>query len=103
LRWRWTDPWQAYVVKNAASLDAMNDGEAVWSGDVFELNQVYCDDRELELAKDKLVSLFYEFEANFKELRQILEEYDENSRRDVDGSFSFLFLQPRFVCGAKNH
>ena len=69
LRWRWTDPWQAYVIKRAASLSAMNNGEAVWSGDVFELHHVQYKDRELELAKDNIVSLFYEFDGNFTELR----------------------------------
>jgi hypothetical protein len=87
LRWRWTNPWQAYVVKNAVSLDTMNEGQVVWSGDVFEMNQVYYDDAELEQAKDKLISLFYEFDGKFTELKLILQEYDENSRRDVDGSF----------------
>jgi hypothetical protein len=89
LRWRWTNPWQAYVVKNAVSLDAMNEGEVVWSGDVFELHHIYYDDTELGLAKDKIISLFYEFDGNFRELRLILQEYDENSRRDDDGNFSF--------------
>jgi hypothetical protein len=71
LRWRWTDPWQAYVIKNAASLSSMNNGQAVWSGDVFELHHVQYKDPELELAKDKFISLFYEFKGNFAELRQL--------------------------------
>jgi hypothetical protein len=69
LRWRWTDPWQAYVIKNAASLSSMNNGQAVWSGDVFELHRVHYKDVGLELAKDKFISLFYEFDGNFTELR----------------------------------
>jgi hypothetical protein len=69
LRWRWTDPWQAYVIKNAASLSSMNNGQAVWSGDVFELHDVHYRNGELELAKDKITSLFYEFNGNFTELR----------------------------------
>ena len=72
LRWRWTDPWQAYVIKNAASLSDMNNGEAVWSGDVFELHNVYLKDVELELAKDKIISLFYEFDGSFTPLRLLL-------------------------------
>ena len=69
LRWRWTDPWQAYVVRNAASLSDMNNGQAVWSGDVFELNHVQYKDVELALAKDKIISLFHEFDGNFTQLR----------------------------------
>jgi hypothetical protein len=93
LRWRWTNPWQAHVVKNAVSLDAMNEGEVVWSGDVFELREAYYDETELELAKEKIISLFYEFDGEFPELRLILEEYDdENSRRDFDGSFCFSLV-----------
>ena len=72
LRWRWNDPWQAYVVKNAASLSSMNNGEAVWSGDVFQLQQVHLKDIQLELAKDKIISLFYEFDGNFTPLRLLL-------------------------------
>jgi hypothetical protein len=69
LRWRWTDPWQAYIVKNAASLAAMNRVEVVWSGDVFEQHQIHYDDVELEFAKDKMISLFYELDGNFSQLR----------------------------------
>ena len=72
LRWRWTDPWQAYVVKNAASLSSMNNGDAVWSGDVFELQHVQLSDVELEPAKDKIISLFYEFDGNFTPLHLLL-------------------------------
>jgi len=69
LRWRWTDPWQAYVIKNADNLASMNNGRAVWSGDVFELHQFQYRDAELELAKDKLLSLFYEVDGDFSQLR----------------------------------
>jgi hypothetical protein len=68
LRWRWTDPWQAYVIKNSTSLSSMNNGQAVWSGDVFELHHAQYQDRELELAKDKIISLFYELDGNFTRL-----------------------------------
>ena len=73
LRWRWTDPWQAYVVKNAASLSSMNKGQVVWSGDVFELHDVHLTNAELERAKEKIIDLFYEFEGNFTELRLLLQ------------------------------
>ena len=69
LRWRWTDPWQAYVVKNAASLGAMNRVEVDWSADVFELPDVHYDDAELELAKEEIIRLFHEFDGNFTQLR----------------------------------
>ena len=69
LRWRWTDPWQAYVIRNAASLSSMNNGESVWSGDVFEIHHVHLKNGELELAKDKFLSLFHEFDGNFTQLR----------------------------------
>jgi hypothetical protein len=69
LRWRWTDPWQAYVVRNAASLACMNNGQAVWSGDVFEIHRVQFKDVELEQAKQRFISMFYEFDGNFTQLR----------------------------------
>ena len=69
LRWRWTNPWQAYVIKNAASLSEMNRAEVIWSGDVFELHHVHYEDVELDLAKDKIIRLFHEFEGNFVQLR----------------------------------
>jgi len=68
LRWRWSDPWQAYVIKNAASLATMNRVDVVWSGDVFESHQIQFSDVELELAKDEILSLFYELDGNFTRL-----------------------------------
>jgi hypothetical protein len=73
LHWRWKDPWQAYVVKHAASLDSMNNGHAVWSGDVFEIYEVNIQSTELEEAKEKLIELFYQFEGNFIPLRLLLQ------------------------------
>jgi hypothetical protein len=73
LRWRWRDPWQAYVVKDADRLSSMNNGQAVWSGDVFEIHHVFLKDVELERAKDKIISLFYEFDGNFIELYLLLQ------------------------------
>jgi hypothetical protein len=74
LRWRWTNPWQAYLVKNAASLAAMNRVEVLWSGDVFEQHQIHYSDVELELAKEKFINLFYEFDGDFTQLR-LLQPY----------------------------
>jgi hypothetical protein len=73
LRWRWANPWQAYVVRNAAGLSDMNNGHAVWSSDVFELHDVHLKDVELELAKAEIISLFYEFDGDFTELRLLLQ------------------------------
>jgi len=72
LYWRRTDPWQAYVVKGAASLSSMNNGQAVWSGDVFEIHQVHLRDVELERAKAELIHLFHKFDGNFIPLRLLL-------------------------------
>ena len=69
LRWRWTDPWQAYVVKNAASLAAMNRVDVDWSADVFELHQIQFQDIDLEPAKNRFIQLFNEFDGNFTQLR----------------------------------
>jgi len=46
----------------------MNRVDVVWSGDVFELHHVQYRDVELELAKDKILSLFYELDGNFTRL-----------------------------------
>lgn len=65
LRWRWENPWQAQVVKNAASLDEMNEDRAIWSEDVFALHHVHYPDEQLELAKERIINLFYEFNGEF--------------------------------------
>jgi hypothetical protein len=46
----------------------MNRVDVVWSGDVFESHQVQYNDVELERAKDKILSLFYELDGNFTRL-----------------------------------
>ena len=72
LRWRWTNPWQAYVIKNADRLSSMNKEHAVWSGDVFEMHHVHLKNVELAQAKDNLRRLFYEFDGKFTQLRLLL-------------------------------
>ena len=72
LRWRWTNPWQAYVVRNADRLSSMNNDQAIWSGDVFEIHGIQFRDVELERAKDQLIRLFYEFDGKFTQLRLLL-------------------------------
>jgi hypothetical protein len=74
LHWRWRDPWQAYVIRNVTSLDAMNQDPAVWSGDVFAMYEVRFSAKELELAKEKIISLFYEYDGQFPELRILLQD-----------------------------
>jgi hypothetical protein len=74
LHWRWKDPWQAYVIRNAAGMDAMNQDPAIWSGDVFEMYEVRYSTKELKRAKEKILSLFYEFDGQFPELRLQLEQ-----------------------------
>jgi hypothetical protein len=69
LRWRWTDPWQAYVIKNADSLSSMNNGQAVWSFDIFEIQHIEYRDMELKQAKEAMLRLFYEYDGNFIQLR----------------------------------
>lgn len=65
LRWRWENPWQAHVVKNAASLNGMNEDGVIWSEDIFELNHIQYTDDEIELAKERIINLFHEFKGDF--------------------------------------
>jgi len=67
LRWRHEDPWRAYVIKNAESLEAMNKGNPIWSEDIFELYHVQYSEDELEMAKEKVVSLFPDFISKLTE------------------------------------
>jgi len=76
LRGRWKDYWQAYVIRNADRLAAINKDPAVWSADVFKMHHIRCNAEELELAKDKIISLFYEFNGQFPELRTILQKVE---------------------------
>jgi hypothetical protein len=65
LRWRHEGPWHAYVIRNAASLEGINKGNPVWSEDIFELYHIEYDEDELDVAKEKIISLFYEFNGDF--------------------------------------
>jgi hypothetical protein len=67
LRWRWEDPWQAHVIKNAASLEALHGDKPAWSEDVFLLNHVAFRDEELDQAKAKLIDLFLRNNGEFPE------------------------------------
>ncbi len=70
LRWRWEDPWQAHVVKNAASLEGMHGDKAVWSEDVFQFHSIAFRDEELDMAKAKLVDLFEQNDGEFPERKR---------------------------------
>ena len=72
LRGRWRDFWQAYVIRNADSLAAINEDPAVWSVDIFKMHQIRYNAEELERAKDRIIRLFDEFEGEFPELKQSL-------------------------------
>jgi hypothetical protein len=65
LRWRWENPWQAHVVKNAESLDGMHNENVIWSENVFELNHVQFIEDEIELTKEKIIDLFNKFNGDF--------------------------------------
>jgi hypothetical protein len=74
LYWRRNDPWQAYVVRNVASMNTMNQDPAVWSGNVFEMYEIRYSAQELERAKEEIVHLFYDNDGQFPELRTLLQE-----------------------------
>lgn len=54
LRWRWDDPWQGHIIKDATSEDI---GNMEWSADLFAKNNVEFIDTELDKAKEKLIEL----------------------------------------------
>jgi hypothetical protein len=60
LRWRWDDPWQAHIVKNAWNENSMNSRAAEWSPDLFDANGIHFKEDEYERAKNKLMELFEE-------------------------------------------
>jgi hypothetical protein len=76
LRGRWKHLWQAYVIRNADSLGAINESPAVWSVDIFRLHHIHCNAEDLELAKAIMISLFYEFNGQFPELRTVLRKLE---------------------------
>jgi hypothetical protein len=67
LRWRWEDPWQAHVIRNAASLNDLHGGKASWSEDVFLENNLFYRDEELDQAKTGLIELFNRGNGEFPE------------------------------------
>ena len=71
LRWRHEDPWQGSVIKNATNLDDMHKDEAIWFENIFEIHDIQFTDEEIELAKEKIISMFYEFNGEFPERKRI--------------------------------
>lgn len=76
LRGRWKHLWQAYVIRDAASLAAIHGEPAVWSVDIFKMHQIHCNAEQLELAKEIMISLFYEFDGQFPALKNLLENVE---------------------------
>jgi len=85
LRWRWEDPWQAQVVKNAASREAMHGENAAWSEDVFLLNHLVFRDAELDLAKAALIDLFNQNYGEFPQQKRYAGPTPENHNNKEQG------------------
>ncbi len=62
LRWRYEDPWQAHIVKNAWGEDSMMVAGAIWSDDVFEQRNLFFGDAMVEEAKAALLEVWQEWE-----------------------------------------
>ncbi|HSJ86738.1 MAG TPA: hypothetical protein VK909_05965 [Anaerolineales bacterium] len=69
LRWSHKNPWQAYVIKNAVTLEEMHKENALWSEDIFQLHNVHYTYDEVESAKQKVIRLFYKFNTCFPKYR----------------------------------
>jgi hypothetical protein len=59
------------VIKNAITMEKLHDEKAVWSEDVFAIHHVQYSDEEIELAKEKIINLFYEFNGEFPERKRL--------------------------------
>ena len=58
LRWRYSDPWSARIIKNAETINDMHGDAATWRYDVFASNHLYFADSELDQAKAALLEIF---------------------------------------------
>lgn len=58
LRWRWEDPWQGFIVKNAITEKDLFRSQAENSPDLFEQYGLFFEADQLEEAKSKLIELF---------------------------------------------
>jgi len=63
LRWRWEDPWEGQIVKHATSERDMVEDQAEWSPRLFEQNDLWFTDEQVEEAKAKLLELFEQYIA----------------------------------------
>lgn len=60
LRWRWDDPWQGHIITNARTSSDVSKTQAEWSEDLFEEQELFFCDEELDQAKAALIKIFLE-------------------------------------------
>lgn len=58
LRWRWSDPFQAHILKGESEYFDC----AEWSNDIFDSNDLWFIEEEIGKAKKKLIELFDEMD-----------------------------------------
>jgi hypothetical protein len=59
------------MIKNASTRDNLHGENAIWSEDILEAHHLRFREDEIELAKEKIISLFYEFNGEFPERKRI--------------------------------
>lgn len=59
------------MIRNSSTLDKWNEENAVWSEDIFEMNNIQFKEEEVELAKERILRLYYEFNGEFPERKRI--------------------------------
>ena len=60
LRWRWDDPWQGHIITHARTSMDVSKTQAEWSEDLFEQQELFFCDEELDQAKVALLKIFLE-------------------------------------------
>ena len=63
LRWRYNDPWHAYIITGASNEKTMSDSHAHWSEDLFEVHSVNLKEDQVDLAKDTLFAMFSKYRS----------------------------------------
>ena len=58
LRWRWEDPWQGHIIKNAWNEASMSADGAEWSADLLGGEGLYFEESQVEEAKEALISIW---------------------------------------------
>jgi len=58
LRWRWDDPWQAHIIRNATAEINMSSDDAIWTEDLFEAKGLFFTDEQVAEAKNKLLEIW---------------------------------------------